>query len=135
MMKLDITMDELSRSRLMIQGFNQEGKRDIGMIRIELVIGDLKSNILFHVIDANTSNNFLLGRLWVPEIEVTSITLPQCCKFYRAGVKKIIGDTKPFTEVASHFTDAKFYMDEDTVYEVIPNEVHSTDKAIPKRDE
>ncbi|CAL8088710.1 unnamed protein product [Prunus armeniaca] len=51
------------------------------------------------------------------------------------GVKKIMGDVKPFTEVKSYFADAKFYMDEDMVTEVIPVEVHSTSKAIPRRDE
>ncbi|CAL9000663.1 unnamed protein product, partial [Prunus brigantina] len=39
------------------------------------------------------------------------------------GVKKILGDVKPFTEAESYFVDAKFYMDEDMVSEVIPMEV------------
>ncbi|CAL2228166.1 unnamed protein product [Prunus armeniaca] len=51
------------------------------------------------------------------------------------GVKKILGDVKPFTEAESYFADAKFYMDEDMVSEVIHAEVHSTDKAIPRKDE
>ncbi|CAL8134871.1 unnamed protein product [Prunus armeniaca] len=90
MMKLGITIDELSGSRLMIQGFNQRRQRAMGMIRIELVIGE---------------------------------------------VKKILGDSKPFIEAESYFANAKFYMDEDMVSEVIPVEVHSTGKAIPRRDE
>ncbi|BFG34726.1 hypothetical protein CerSpe_210000 [Prunus speciosa] len=135
MMKLGITMDELSRSRLMIQGFNQGGQRAMGMIRIELVIGDLKSNTLFHVIDAKTSYNLLLGRPWVHENGIVPSTLHQCFKFYRGGVKKILGDVKPFTEAESYFVDAKFYIDEDVASEVIPIEVHSTGKAIPRRDE
>ncbi|CAL2246944.1 unnamed protein product [Prunus armeniaca] len=115
MMKLGITIDELSGSRLMIQGFNQRRQRAMGMIRIELVIGDLKSNTLFNVIDAKTSYNLLLGR--------------------PGEVKKILGDNKPFIEAESYFANAKFYMDEDMVSEVIPVEVHSTGKAIPRRDE
>ncbi|CAL8162574.1 unnamed protein product [Prunus armeniaca] len=91
MMKLGITMDELSRSHPMIQGSNKG--------------------------------------------EQMPSTLHQCFKFYRGGVKKILGDIKPFTEVESYFTDAKFYMDEDMVSKVIPIEVHSTGKAIPRRDE
>ncbi|CAL9004722.1 unnamed protein product [Prunus brigantina] len=51
------------------------------------------------------------------------------------GVKKILGDVKPFTEAESYFADAKFYMDEDMVSEVIPVEVHSTGKAMPRREE
>ena len=46
----------------MIQGFNQGGQRAIGMIRLELATGELSSNTLFHVIDAKTSYNVLLGR-------------------------------------------------------------------------
>lgn len=38
-------------------------------------------------------------------------------KFYRGGVKKVMGDTKPFIE-------AKFYIDEEMVSEVILIKVH-----------
>ncbi|KAI5313667.1 hypothetical protein L3X38_042843 [Prunus dulcis] len=48
----------------------------------------------------------------------------------RGGVKKILGDVKPFTEAESYFAD----VDEDMVSEVILVEVHSTGKAIPRRD-
>ncbi|XP_020410515.1 uncharacterized protein LOC109946596 [Prunus persica] len=135
MIKLGITVNKLSRSRLMIQGFNQGGQRAMGMIRIELVIGDLKSNTLFHVIDAKTSYNLLLGRPWVHENGIVPSTLHQCFKFYRGGVKKILGDVKAFTEAESYFADAKFYIDEDVASEVIPIEVHSTGQAILRKDE
>ncbi|XP_008237555.1 PREDICTED: uncharacterized protein LOC103336290 [Prunus mume] len=133
MTKLGITIDELSRSHLMVQGFNQGRQRVMGMIRIELVIGDLRSNNLFHVIDAKNSYNLLLGRSWVHENGIVPLTLHQCFKFYRGGVKKILGDVKPITEAESYFTDAKFYIDENT--EVIPTEVHLIGKAIPRKDE
>ncbi|KAH0987773.1 hypothetical protein GBA52_014950 [Prunus armeniaca] len=135
MTKLGISLDELSRSRLMIQGFNQGGQRAMGMIRIELVIGDLRSNTLFHVIDAKTSYNLLLGRPWVHENGIVPSTLHQCFKFYRGGVKKILGDIKPFTEAESYFAYAKFYMDEDMVSKVLAAKVHSIGKAIPRKDE
>ncbi|KAM1523235.1 hypothetical protein ACFX10_013281 [Malus domestica] len=61
-------------------------------------------------------------------------TLYQCLK-YREGVKVIQGDTKPFTEAKSHFADAKFYMDEDTVPEAFPKRIKSTGKAAPKKKE
>ncbi|KAI5348893.1 hypothetical protein L3X38_001780 [Prunus dulcis] len=105
MMKLGITMNELCRSHLMIQGFNQGGQRVMGIIKIELVIGDLKSNTLFHVIDAKTSYNLLFGRPWVHENGKVPSTLHQCSKFYRGGVKKSLGKVKPFTEAKSHFAD------------------------------
>ena len=55
MKRLGFTMEELSHSRLVIQGFNQGGQRAIGLIHLELIIGALKSNVLFHVIDAKTT--------------------------------------------------------------------------------
>ena len=60
--RLGLTMEELSHSRLVIQGFNQGGQRAIGMIHLELIIGKLTSNVLFHVIDVKTTYNMLLGR-------------------------------------------------------------------------
>lgn len=46
--KLGISIDELSKSNLTIQEFNQGGQRSIGKIRVELSIGDVKSNTLIH---------------------------------------------------------------------------------------
>ena len=39
MRRLGLTMEELSHSRLVIQGFNQEGQHAIVMIHLELIIG------------------------------------------------------------------------------------------------
>jgi len=52
---LGIAVDKLFKSRMMIQGFNLEGQRAIGMIRLELAIGDLSIISIFHVIDSKTS--------------------------------------------------------------------------------
>ena len=40
MRRLGISMEELSKSRLVIQGFNQEGQRAIGMIRLDVTIDE-----------------------------------------------------------------------------------------------
>ncbi|XP_019262764.1 PREDICTED: uncharacterized protein LOC109240565 [Nicotiana attenuata] len=112
LIKLGISIDELSKSNLTIQGFNQGGQRAIGMIRMVLSIDDMKSNTLIHVIDAKTSYNLLLGRPWIHENGVVSSTLHQCLKYRRDGeIVKIDVDIKPFTETESYFADAKFYLD------------------------
>ncbi|KAM2282451.1 hypothetical protein ACFXTI_031664 [Malus domestica] len=98
-----------------------------------MTTGELKSSTIFHVIDARTSYSLLLGRPWIHANGVVPSTLHQCLKFYREGVKMIYGDTKPFTEVESHFADAKFYMDEDMVPEALPKEIKSMGKATPKK--
>ncbi|KAL0423942.1 UNVERIFIED_CONTAM: hypothetical protein Sradi_0929000 [Sesamum radiatum] len=50
--ELEIPIDELSNSRLMIQVFNQGGQRAVGIIRMQLTMEDMVSSALFHVIDA-----------------------------------------------------------------------------------
>ncbi|KAM2197355.1 hypothetical protein ACFX1Q_000767 [Malus domestica] len=75
-----------------------------------MTIGELKSSTIFHVIDARTFYSLLLGRPW-------------------------IHGNGPFTEAESHFADAKFYMDEDTLPEALPENIKSTGKAAPKRQE
>ncbi|KAM2736350.1 hypothetical protein PS2_024064 [Malus domestica] len=78
-----IKVDELSLSRLLIQGFNQGGQRAMGMVRVEMTIGELKSSTIFHVIDARTFYGLLLGRPWIHANGVVPSTLHQCLKFYR----------------------------------------------------
>ncbi|KAL0300454.1 UNVERIFIED_CONTAM: hypothetical protein Sangu_3119600 [Sesamum angustifolium] len=72
--ELEISIDELSNSSLMIQGFNQGGQRAAGIIRMQLTMEDMASSALFHVIDAKTSYNMLLGRPWLHENAVVPST-------------------------------------------------------------
>jgi len=58
---IGITVEELSKSRTMIKGFNLESQCAIDMIRIELIMGELSTSSIFHVIDAKTSYRLLLG--------------------------------------------------------------------------
>ncbi|KAL0427940.1 UNVERIFIED_CONTAM: hypothetical protein Slati_2968800 [Sesamum latifolium] len=109
--ELGIPIDELSNSRLMIQGFNQGGQRAVGIIRLQLTMEDMISTALFHIIDAKTSYNMFLGRPWLHENAVVPSTWHQCFKYCSNGiVKKVLGDSKPFTEAESHFADAKYYI-------------------------
>ncbi|KAL0381298.1 UNVERIFIED_CONTAM: hypothetical protein Sangu_0194100 [Sesamum angustifolium] len=72
MKELGISMDKLTNSRLMIQGFNQGGQRAIGIARMNLLMDDTFSIALFHVIDAKTSYNMFLGRPWLENDVVLS---------------------------------------------------------------
>ncbi|KAA0032810.1 uncharacterized protein E5676_scaffold575G00350 [Cucumis melo var. makuwa] len=123
MRQLGILMEELSNSKLVIQGFNQGSQRVIGMIRLELIIGDLKASALFHVIDSRTTYKLLLGRPWIHGNGVVTSTLHQCFKFYQDGVKKAEADSNPFSEAESHFVDAKFYLKNDSSPEAVSVEV------------
>ncbi|KAL0368034.1 UNVERIFIED_CONTAM: hypothetical protein Scaly_1022300 [Sesamum calycinum] len=97
----------------MIRGFNQGGQSVVGIIRMQLTMEDMVSSALFHVIDAKTSYNMLLGRPWLHENVVVPSTWHQYFKYCRNGiVKEVLGDNKPFTEVESHFVDAKYYIED-----------------------
>jgi len=52
---LGITVEELSKSQMMVQGFNIEGQCAIDMICLELAMGNLSTTSTLHVIDSNTS--------------------------------------------------------------------------------
>ncbi|KAL0445565.1 UNVERIFIED_CONTAM: hypothetical protein Slati_1684400 [Sesamum latifolium] len=108
----------------MIQGFNQGGQRAVGIIRLQLTMEDMISTALFHIIDAKTSYNMLLGRPWLHENAVVPSTWHQCFKYCRNGiVKKVLGDSKPFTEAKSYFADAKYYIEgAKKEKEVLPSE-------------
>ncbi|KAL0362079.1 UNVERIFIED_CONTAM: hypothetical protein Scaly_1163100 [Sesamum calycinum] len=86
--ELGIPIDELSNSRLMIQGFNQGGQRAVGIIRMQLTMEDMVSSALFYVIDANTSYNMLLGCPWLHKNAVVPSTWYQCFKYYCNGIVK-----------------------------------------------
>ncbi|XP_059316492.1 uncharacterized protein LOC132067311 [Lycium ferocissimum] len=90
MKELGITTEELSESRLMIQGFNQGGQRAIGAVKVDITIEDLRSSAWMHVIDAKTSYNMLLGRPWIHENKVVPSSYYQCLKYLEGGVEKKI---------------------------------------------
>ena len=80
-----------------------------------MLIGEMESSALFHVIDVKTTYKVLIGRPWLHEYGVVPSKYHQCFKYFQDGqVKKIVADHKPFTVAESHFADAKFYLEDDT---------------------
>ncbi|KAL0337681.1 UNVERIFIED_CONTAM: hypothetical protein Scaly_2043200 [Sesamum calycinum] len=70
------------------------------------------SSALFHVIDAKTSYNMLLGCPRLHENAVVPSTWHQYFKYCRNGIlKKVLGDNN-FTEAESHFADAKYSIED-----------------------
>ncbi|KAA0061095.1 retrotransposon protein putative ty3-gypsy sub-class [Cucumis melo var. makuwa] len=126
MNQLGISVEELSNSKLVIQGFNQGAQWAIGTVRLEIVIGELQASTIFHVIDSRTTYKILLGRPWIHENGIVTSTLHQCFKFYKQGIRKVDADSRPFTKAESHFADAKFYTKSEDVSETISTEVPVT---------
>ncbi|KAL0451550.1 UNVERIFIED_CONTAM: hypothetical protein Slati_1133100 [Sesamum latifolium] len=108
----------------MIQGYNQGGQRAIGVIRIKMLMDDMVSTALFHIINTKTSYSMLLGHHWLHENFVIPSTWHQCFKYCHNGtVRKVLGDSKSFIEAESHFADAKYYIeDANKEKEVLPSE-------------
>lgn len=65
----------------MIQGFTQSGQQALGTIRLRLMIEDMMTYVTFHVIDAITSTNVLLGHPWLHEHKVVPSIRHQCFKY------------------------------------------------------
>ncbi|KAG9444838.1 hypothetical protein H6P81_016178 [Aristolochia fimbriata] len=111
MKNVGLSAGDLSRSSLLIQGFNKEGQRTLNMISIKLHIGDMVAETPFQVIDSRTSYNLLLDRLWLHANGVVPSTLHQCFKYWENGEQKTMyADESLFTEAEASFADAKFYL-------------------------
>ena len=94
---------------LTIQGYNQLGQKAMGSIALQMEIGDLYSNALFHVIDADTSYNVLLGHPRLHTYDVVPSTLHPCFKYLVDGeVKSVSADMDPFRGEEVNYFDTKF---------------------------
>ena len=104
---------DLSRSNVVIHGFNQSGQEAMGTISLVLKMEALSTYVKFHVIDAATSYNALLGRPWLHENQVVPSTLHQCVKYKEKSGEtvRIFADKRPFTVAESFYADAKFYFE------------------------
>ncbi|GAA0175803.1 hypothetical protein LIER_41979 [Lithospermum erythrorhizon] len=107
---LGISTDELQQSRILIQGFNQNGQRALGKVALHLTIEELEITSWFHVIDVRVTYNMLTGRPWIHSSNAVPSTLHQCLKYYKSGLERTIKvDENPFKVEESHFVEAKYY--------------------------
>ena len=102
------------------------------MICVKLVMGDLSTSSIFHVIDTKRSYKMLLGRPWLYEHGIVASTLHQCLKYYWGGERKINGSVKPFTRVESYFADARLFEKDNTPKETMPATITSTSRGSMK---
>ncbi|CAL8087438.1 unnamed protein product [Prunus armeniaca] len=72
---IGMSAQQLSPFMITIQGFNRLGQKALGSITLQMEIGELHSDTLFHVINAATSYNVLLGRPWIHTYGVVPSTL------------------------------------------------------------
>ena len=131
----------LSRLKNLVKSFvdtriQTRGQRSIGSIKLEIHIEDLRSSAWMHVIDVKNSYYILLGRPLIHKNRMVSSSYYQYLKYLEGGIeRKIVAYDNPFTEVDTHFVDAKFYLKGYVVKESKSNDVKSTkyDKITSKR--
>ncbi|KAM0855442.1 hypothetical protein ACQ4PT_049771 [Festuca glaucescens] len=111
--KIGYSKRDLNKSNVVIHGFNQSGQEAMGTISLVLKLDTLSTYVKFHVIDAATSYNALLGRPWLHDNHVVPSTLHQCIKYtdQTGETVRIFADKKPFTIAESFYADAKFYFE------------------------
>lgn len=82
MKQLGVLMNELSNSKLIIQGFDQgmKPKRDRHDTLRTHHFQPIKANTFFHFIDSRTT--YKLGRSWIHGNGAVNSMLHQCFKFY-----------------------------------------------------
>ncbi|KAF9672514.1 hypothetical protein SADUNF_Sadunf11G0050200 [Salix dunnii] len=135
MKQIGISLDEISKSRMVVQGFNQKGQHVIRKIHIKIDIEEMSSSALCHIIKAKTSYDLLLGRTWLHENGVVTSIWHQFFKYRCDGeVKCVMASKEPFSIEESYYADVRLYFEEDEEFKL---EVRSDskDKMQTKKDE
>ena len=98
MQHLGIPTHRLSVTQTTIYGFNANGTRPMGNIKLKCQIGDLKSEVTCYVINADTLYNLLLGQPWIHRNSIVLSTLYQVMKYINGSgkVKTLIAERHPF---------------------------------------
>jgi len=113
MQHLGIPTHQLSATQTAIYGFNANGTRSIGKIKLKCPIGDLRSEVTCYVNDADTSYNLLLGWLWIHRNSIVPSTLHQVMKYVDKDgkVQTLIAERILFKGIENYFTDSLLYQD------------------------
>ena len=113
MQHLGIPIHRLSATQTTIYGFNANGTRLMGKIKLKCQIGDLRYEVTSYIIDADTSYNLLLGRPWIHRNPIVPSTLHQVMKYVDEDGKfwTLIAERHPFKGVENYFTDSLLYQD------------------------
>jgi hypothetical protein len=107
----------------------------MGTISLVLKLEKFMTYVKFHVIDAATSYNALLGCPWLHENKIVPSTFHQCLKYIDTlgEVVTLFVDKKPFTVAESFYADATFYIE--SVDKISKPKIKvSLESDLPKKD-
>ncbi|XP_028090500.1 uncharacterized protein LOC114290737 [Camellia sinensis] len=111
-----ISHKHLVRQPISITGFGNQKIKTIGHVQLDFTVGPIRSTTKFHVIEAETTYQALLGRTWLYRYTAIPSTYHQCVKaIYNNEVVAITGSQKPFQVDEAHMANEAFYnhVDED----------------------
>jgi len=112
-----------------IYDFNTGSSHPLGKIRLLFQIGDLKSEMMCYMIDADMSYNMLLRRPWIHANRIIPSTLHQCFKYVDDRdlvIRTVFAETHTFKGVENYFNDSLLYQDSnDVVKETSPEDLDS----------
>ncbi|GMQ03611.1 hypothetical protein CsSME_00049357 [Camellia sinensis var. sinensis] len=111
-----IPQKHLVRQPISITGFGNQKIKTMGHVQLDLVVGPIRSTTKFHVIEAETTYQALLGRTWLHRYAAIPSTYHQCVKvIYNNEVVAVAGSQKPFRVDEAHMANVVFYnhVDED----------------------
>lgn len=77
----------IEETNVSIHGFNGQGGKAIGKIRIRCQIEDMYFQLTCYIIEASTVYNLLLGRPWIHKNCAVPSTLHQCFKYVGEDLK------------------------------------------------
>ena len=108
-----ILTHRLSATQTTIYGFNANGTRLMGKIKLRCQIGDLRSELTCNAIDVDTSYNLLLGRPWIHRNFIVLFTLHQVIEYVdkKRKVRTLIVERHSFKGFENYFTDSLLYQD------------------------
>ncbi|XP_070002247.1 uncharacterized protein [Nicotiana sylvestris] len=78
---MKINIDRIRTNNVCIWAFDGSARDTIGEINLTMTIGPVDFEIVFQVVDMDTSYNFLLGRPWIHMARAVPSTLHQMVKF------------------------------------------------------
>jgi len=113
MQHLGIPTHWLNVTKIAIYGLNANGMRSMEIIKLRCQIGDLRSEVTYYVIDADTSYNLLLKQPWIHRNSIVPSTLHQVMKYVdeEEKVRTLIAERHPFKGVENYFTNSLLYQD------------------------
>ncbi|XP_021773616.1 uncharacterized protein LOC110737586 [Chenopodium quinoa] len=83
--KIGIDLDNLVKSSQGVKAYDNTRRQSMGTSTLKVITGLIEKEVVFHVLDINTSFNLLLGRPWLHELKAVPSSLHQKVKLVIAG--------------------------------------------------